>query len=306
MDLGKIESLLFLQSFAHSGFALSALTTARSDFSLFLPDSVAISSSILPRSIAHLGSAVPVLDFLRPGSLTLLQSLSYIASLLLVLSVARCDFSMSLLDSATLSFPVSAKSLGRFGSATLILDLANLEFSAPLRSHACAGSTLFVLDFFHSDLPSFARSYFRIAFFVSVCDFSHSDSQLLLRMFSKLDSAVLVFGLSRLGSISSMPVVDSVHLGLTTLLRSTTKIEFVLPVLRFTHFEPFLLLHSFGHLGSSLLMLKSLDIGSFVPLQGHARLNLVLSVAGASCCGLFLPVLDFTVVEPFTSLKSLC
>lgn len=88
-----------------------------------------------------------------------------------------------------------------------------------------------------------------------VMDFVHCGFSLLMRSFVQVGFTASVTGLTCLGSIYFLPVIDNAHLGSLLLIRSPAQFELAVPVLDF--FRLGLSLPIRSYLGSDLALLVS-------------------------------------------------
>ena len=111
-----------------------------------------------------------------------------------------------------------------------------------------------------------------------------------------------VIGLQKMGSIFKLSVLDDVHLGLSFSLRSTGCLGLVMLVLDLLHLDFSLPLHSWVRIESTIFALQVarfglfsslLDrstLGSFLPMQSSAYLDLILLTLDFSHHDLSLPM----------------
>lgn len=159
----------------------------------------------------------------------------------------------------------------RCGSLTTLLGMA------------CSGSVflLLMIDFTHLGSPMIPRSPTCIELTLAAPDFLQPGSALPSQSVCCLDFVVFSLGMARLGSVSSLSVLDFAHLGL----------------LMFTQ--------SFVHLRSSLLVIDFLHPDLITLLKSSAQPSFVFLIFGVMRCGFGLSMLDFTTLESITSLQAM-
>ena len=223
-------------------------------------------------------------------------------------------FSLLVTDSTYLGFFLSPRSLGRSGFFLLTLEGAHLGLFLFVHSLACLELVMSVLDSLHLGLPLSPQSFGQLtsAFFtvglsrsgsvfvLSVIDTVHFGLSLLVRKFARLESAVLPLDLLHLAF--SMSVQGSAWQGFSVLIWGLSRVGLVssLPVLDDAHLDSMSLMRSLGQLNLALSVLDFLHLGLFLLVRGYTRLGSAVSVLGMSRVDLSLSLLDYT--EPGSSL----
>ena len=126
------------------------------------------------------------------------------------------------------------RSFARPGSPPLVCDFIHLEPPPSVRDSACLGLTLLtvgitcvgfvfsplIVDMANLGLAVLAKSFTHFDLPSSTPDFAHIDPTLFLRSFSQPEPIVPVFGVSCVGLVSSLPLMDRTTLELSLLLQS--------------------------------------------------------------------------------------
>ena len=175
------------------------------------------------------------------------------------------------------------RSLGKqmMDSSSLVLDLVSLGSFSFLRSFARTGLSPSVLDFFHLGLTLLLRQHGRfdssssawgIACFNSslfILDAVTLGSLPLLRAFGRSDFALLVLGSAKIGS--SMLLQTFAHLELLPSLAGISCTDSVssLPAVETTHMGFSSFIRSFTHIASLVLVFDFLHLGSVISMQSH-------------------------------------
>ena len=217
-------------------------------------------------------------------------------------------------DSTYFGFFLSPRSLGRSGLFLLTLEGAYLGLFLSVHSLACLELVLSVLDSLHLGLPfspqgfgQLASAFFTVGlsrpssvFVLSVIDTVHFGLSLLVRKFAQPESAVLPLDLLHLAF--SMSVQGSAWQGFSVLIWGLSRVGLVssLPLLDNTHLDSMSLMRSLGQLNLSLSALDFLRLGLFLLVRGYTRLGSAVSVLGMSRVDVSLSLLDHT--EPGSSL----
>lgn len=117
-------------------------------------------------------------------------------------------------------------------------------------------SALLVLDRAKSEPPLLSQGLSRLALVVSVIGAEHVEFSLLFRGFHHFDFGVLVCGMSCMGFVFFLPVVDCACFGLSLFLRSLAQVGLALLALGFASFNFSLLAQCFGCCGFVMLLIS--------------------------------------------------
>eukprot|EP00435_Cladocopium_sp_Y103_P024796 s154_g6.t1 len=251
-------------------------------------------------------------------------------------------FSPLVTDSTYLGFFLSPRSLARSGFFLLTLECAHLGLFLSAHSLACLELVMSVLDSLHLGLPFSPQSFCQItsAFFtvglsrsgsvfvLSVIDTVHFGFLLLVRKFARLESAVLpldllhlafsmsvqgsawqgfsvlIWGLSRVGLVSSLPMLDNTHLDSLSLMRSFAQLSLSLSVLDFLHLGPFLLVKGYTRLGSAVSVLGMSRVDVSLSLPDYTEPGSSLFLQASSHLALLVLVLDLLHLDLPFSMRS--
>ena len=229
-----------------------------------------LGAGLPPRSLGRLGPASPATNVLRPGSppsapdrtplgsLLSLRSPAYIGAFPLVPSFAHSELLMT------------PRSSTRVGSPTLALGLS------------CCGPvfSLFVIDASSLGSPAFLHSLAQTSPSLLALALQHAGSTLPVHGSARAGLATLAFGLSRVGFVSSLLVVD------------VAQPEFLVP------------LRSHGCPGSSCSALSLAIVGPSLLSRNAGRVELAAPAMGSSRFGLVMSALDLATIGLMLLLRS--
>ena len=285
-----------LQNVAQSELCSPAFGVCKFDYAQLMSvvNYVIMGSLVLLRSFAHIGSAASVLDLVKVGLALSLQGLGRAAPSMLTIGMARCDFSLSIFGAipveslpslrslACLESPVSAIFVGHPGSSMFLRSFSKADpmMLAPGIARLELVSLLPVMESTTLGSPSLVHGSTCCDSAVLVLDFLHLDFASSVRSMVCTGLAQLIFGLSRLGLLSSPSLISSSYLDFLVFLRSFAYLEFVLSAPRPTEMGLVLLLHNAARSGPAPL------------------------VSGRTWGGSPSPTLDFATPELFLSLQS--
>ena len=297
-------------------------STVKSDSVLLILLTASVGFSTSLQTFAWLDLVVPALDFLHPGSFTLLrcparvgfspscigQSKPFNAGLLSVTDFFPTGSATSVrsytclgsvilvLDLAQIDLMVSLQSLGYLDLLLFALDRVHIESSVLLQDSACCGSSLSILGLACIALPVFVfdhiafdfsvpvQSSVHLALALPVVDFAHVGFPSSLQSFSRIDLAVLVFDYLRLGF--SLPTQCSMCMGLLAPTASGPRIGLASLVLCNANLGSSLSLRNFAKLGSSIPLLSFSGIELSVFVRSSARSDSSTSVPEPAKMGL--------------------
>lgn len=100
---------------------------------------------------------------------------------------------------------------------------------------------------------------------------------------------VLTVGISRAGSVSSLPAIASCHLGSTSFARSLSQVGGHLLVLDFIRPGSSLLLRRFCHLDLTVFLIQTCDFGTSLLVLDFSRLESFVFSRSHACLDPFLP-----------------
>ena len=236
--------------------------------------------------------------------------------------------SLPIVDSLQMGSHMSLRSFAHIESALFILDYVVPDTSTSTRSLACPNLATSALDLGHFELFLSLQAFSRIGptaspfgkapldFMLLIIGLAKADPSMSSRSSAHLDSALLaldraavgpsapvrqpahfglsapLLGLSRLGSVSSLPVVSSVSLGSPMFVHSFACSGLPALVLDYAHVEPMPLLRAMTRPGSSastfgicsfqyaaaMPVLNALVLGSQTSVRSRARLDSAISV----------------------------
>eukprot|EP00435_Cladocopium_sp_Y103_P074697 s154_g50.t1 len=332
IDAATFEPSMFLRSMACLDF-----------FSL-VPDFGIVDLSLSTRSSSKLDSALSLVDFAMVGFMTLIRSSAqpdfmisaldfvHLEPLLLLRDSAHLDFLMSLpgssrsgsvfampvIDTTILGSSLSVHSSACFDFAMLALDLLHLEFSSLVQNSGrvdfafsvCgklqSDFLLFLLGFVHVGLPVFVRSFSCSGSLLFASDFAKPESSVFMHSFVRVGFAPLIFGLSRVGFVFFLPLIDTTILGFSALVRSFAYPESAMSVVDFVHMGFIPLIRGLAYLGPFLLVLDFLRLGFLASSKNYVHLESFLSPFGLARTDLvfFLSVIDSTLLGSFLSIRS--
>ena len=215
-----------------------------------------------------------------------------------------------------LGFPLSLRSFAHLGLVVFVLDFLHLGFSASARSTTCLAlsfflltrvamdSLLFVSDFLHLEPFILLQSHSQLGFPLSMLEWTRFGSLLSSRAMACLGSTLLASGLTRLGSVFFLPVIDVTTFGSLLPIRSLACSGPFTLALDLLHLDSSLLPRGCCHLELAFLMFGATRLGpTSLPLE-HASLGLFLPLRSMSCSGSAVLVLDHLRLDFILSLQS--
>ena len=308
LDLLHLDSVLFLRSLTqvdppHSmfgalrtGSALSLFGEAHLEsssflkslsciaFVLFILDSTNTDFSILSKACGRLDFALFVAGLSCTGSVFGLFVVDACLSdfLLLMRYLAHLDSPILVLKADHLDFPTSSHSSGCLDFMTFVLGLT------------CVGSVsfLFLIDVTTTESTLSTRGFSRLGLLLFISDMEKLGSILLLQSPACLDFGVSVCGLSCVGSVFALFLVDGICMGSATLARSFQRVSPASFALEFGHIGFFLFLREPSRLGFVFLPCGSGCLESTTSLFDAAFAGLTLFVKSSACSDLLLPAFD--------------
>ena len=320
IEKAQLGSSSPLRSTAYTAFFPLVMSSSILGLSLSIQNYMRIDFFVFTCGMSRTGSvsALPAVDCVHLGFFLLAQSLMHLAPGLLIVDFQTIGSSPSPQSLSWSASTVSILGIVR-ESVLLVLDLVQLELLLLPRSHSHAGFAIFACGLVHSNLPLFLRSfgYLELVVFVLglsclesifspfVIEKSHLDFSFLSRSLAKLGSVLLVFDLLHLGfvlfirsfaymgfpllfsgnvcagSLSSLPVVETMLLGLLVLLRNLAWCGFEISALDFSQSDLLPFAHTLSHLELPVFPICMATLGSL------------------------LFVFDFSNVELFVFLKSI-
>ena len=230
---------------------------------------------------------------------------------------------MSAPDFLQSEFAASLRSLSCPGLAMSVMDYLRLGPPASLRSSMRFGSIMPALGRLKPGLPmpvpdplqpgpsSPPRSFARMELPPLVSDFLHMESLLLLHPSGCPESSFSLFGLSCLGSLSSLPATEGIHPGFLLSLQTCARLGVLTPATDFSRLGSSPSMRSLSHLGSSFPILRQkslmesplppldfLQLEVFLPTRSFARLGFLLFVLDFLTSGLSLLARMPLCIEP--------
>eukprot|EP00435_Cladocopium_sp_Y103_P014145 s4706_g3.t1 len=295
-DSAKCGFSTSLQNVAQSELCSPTFSFCKFDYAQLMSvvNFVIMGSFVLTRSFAYIGSATSVLDPSQVGLALSLRGLGRVAPSTFAIGMAWLDFSLLPFGTIPVESLPSLRSLACSESPTSTIDVAHLGSSMFLRSFAkvdpmmsAPGIARLELVFFLPVMqsttlgsPSLVHCSTCCDSAVLVLDFLHLDFASFVRSMVCTGLAQLIFGLSRLGLLSSPSLISSSYLDFLVLLRSFAYLDFVLSAPNPAQMGLLLLLHN------------------------AARSGLVPLLCGRTCGGSPSPPSDFASPELFPSLQS--
>ena len=218
LDFLHPEFSMLVQTLCHIDLALSAFGKfSFGESSISVLGRVMFDPSLLVHSFVHLGSALPVFDFIRLGLCFSLKNSNRLASSVFA-SGSLCLGLISLaLDYAIVELFVSLQFMSRLSLALFVLDFLHLGFALLLRAFGKLGSSLLpcgcsclssspsVCDYTSTGLNPSLRSFLYLGFALSTSDSASFSSTLLLQQFGALESVLSVLAICRIGLLLLLP-----------------------------------------------------------------------------------------------------
>ena len=357
-DFAKLGLTLFLQTVARLEPCLLAFGVCKFDYaqSMSVVNYLVMGSPIPTRSLVCLGSSSFMSDYANPGPSSSLKSLGCIELSLFAIGVSWLGFFLLLFDTPTPEPSPSLRSFACSELPTSMLEISHCGSSTFLQSFARADSLALttgvarlelisspsVIESTALDSPSFVRSYVHLGSAVLVLDFLRLDFALSLRSVVRTGLSCFVWGLTRVGFLFSLPLVDYGCMDSPLLFRSSGRLAFLssalefvqmdflfllrdigrpgpvlpisrrpvevsLPLLDFVNSELFPSLQMFSHLGPVTSALKVATPDSSLFLKSFSYLASMVSMVGIACAGLcfLLSVMDDVVLGLFLLVRSL-
>lgn len=332
IDAATFEPSMFLHSMACPDFvslvpdfgivdlSLSTRSSSKLGSALSLVDFAMVGFMTLIRSFAHPDFMISAVDFVHLEPLPLLRDSAHLDSPMFLPGSSRSGsvFALPVIDSTLLGSSMSVHSSACFDFALLALDLLHLELSTLIQNSGRVDLTfpvcgkllsdflLFSLGFVHVGLPLFLRSFSCSGSLLLALDFAKAESLLFMRSIVQVGFAPLIFGLSRVGFLFFLPVIDTTILGFVVLLRSFAHPESALSVVDFVHMGFILLVRGLACLGPLLLVLDFLRLGFLTSMRSSVHLESFLFPFGLACTDLvfFLPMTDATWLGSLPSIRS--
>lgn len=249
---------------------------------------------MFPLSCSRLGPMLLALDHITMGSSFSLRGLSCAGLPLLISDSARADPFTSIRSLARSEFMLFVLGLTRAGSV----------------------SSLSVIDKTILDSPLLARSLVHMGFVSFVSDYARMGSCLFLQSLTRADPLASAAAIARLDSI--LFALDLTEVGFFSSARSLTCLDFALLVLDLTNLELFLLLRTmqrFGltvpmcglcRLGSTSFTSGDFNMGSFMSLRSHLRLEPLVSALNHARLGLLPLLRSILRLGPILSVIGMC
>eukprot|EP00913_Durusdinium_trenchii_P009304 g8743.t1 len=369
VDTANLGSAPLPRSFSHPGLAALILGFEHLESSVSLRCFACLEFSCSVLGLLRMGLPLLVLDSAPPGFSSSVQSSTCSESLPFILGFGQVEPLMPLRSHACLDLPVFLLGLSRIGlvfmlpvfekvsfgsnlplrsfawsgSATLVVGFSHSNSSSSLRGFACAGpaisvlgssclsSSPFVLDFVTVGFLTPTRSVSRMDLAMFALQVAHVGLPLFLRGYVWLGSQLLVMGMSRVGSIFVLPVMEGTKLGFATFLHSFARLSHVGLVILVldgctlglalslhsffrsgsaafvvdcAHLDSSLFLRSLAQIGSALLALKLASAGFPPLLRNLARVAFMLLACGLARMGFVLLALDHILSGSVLPVKS--
>ena len=299
-----------LQSLQRYGLIPSISDGSRPGFCLSALDHSQASSPLLLQSSSQLGSATLVLDSSSVGSFSLPRSLSKLGLTASISGLTRLGFVSSPpatdhVHPESCSLP---KSLAHVDFVVLTSDPLRLEPPIPVRSFACFGLAPFALDFLRLELVPLLHGFTRMGLLVSMVGISRCGSVSSLPAIDVAtpgfpllahSSGCLGPSLSALDLLHPGPFVpphSSAQLGLTVFIWGLSCLGSAssLSAMEINTLGPALSLRSFVRLGLAASASDLLRLGLVLSPQSSGCADFTLFVMGLARSALMLSVLDST------------
>ena len=279
------------------------------------------------QSLSRLDSSPSIFSYAASDLMTSPRGFTWIGSVILI-SGLSCSGSVSFLlavDTTSFGFLIPLRSFAHAGPASLLSgyvtmepllfmrSLAQLDLSTFPLGMGRLGPAPFVLDSNTSDLFFSIRSLAHADFSLLMSDVSGMGLFLFIRSFSHLSSSVPPIGLARIGSVFMLLVIDSIHMGLLSLVKSFLYAGSALLALDFLHLDLLLSPRDFTHPGStfscfglgrvglvfSLLVTSTASVELTMFTRSLAQMDLLVSSLGFSDLGLFTFLKSLAQPDPF-------
>lgn len=313
-----LELSTFLRGFSHPGFSLFLVDLANPDSLTSLRSSTWLEPALSPTQLVRFESLLSVLDFLHLELFIFLQGLVRSGFACFVFGVSRSDSSISVLDAVQLDFPPPLQSFVCLGSILFALEVVRSGLPISLRQYVCSDLTAFVLGTqrFEPSLPVLdhvrpgpalsVRSFFHVDLFLlvldvsdlasvlpsqsvvcsesptSVLDLLRLDLLLLTKTFIRYASTLPVLGLTCLGSVFLLPVIDAVKLDFAMLVQSHSRFGSLTFAPDLLHTDLVTSPRAFACSGPPVLVLDFLKPGFLLLLQHSTCVGLASFVLGMS------------------------
>lgn len=257
-------------------------------YSLPVIDKAMLGPPLSLHSPACSESASLVLDFLRPGPslsvrgsvrlglLAPMAGLSRAGSVfpLLISDCREVEPSLLLRSPAWLDLSLSTSYAAHLEPLLLLRSSSRLDSQVLLSGVMCVGLALLVFNICTLGSLMSLRSFACLGPTISALDLAHMGSSLSTHSYGRLDSTAFTTGMSRLGLISSLLVLDDSMMGLFPLIRSTTCLgppTFALDLLHPSSLSP---LRFSARSGSSASPSGTARVGSISSLSATSLVNL--------------------------------
>lgn len=304
LDPTHLDSLMLMRSRAQSNAPLFVIDLLHSRALLAARLFACLNVAIPAFSISQIGPLLSLLDLLHLDLSTASQLLARSGSAILLSGLAwiRSVSSPPVPDTASSDIALLSHSTGRLDLSSAALDLLHLDSTSAARSSARSRPAMFLpglsrLGFVFS-LPVPDSTYLRMllspksstrAEAVAVAlDLAHSNVSLVLRSSSKFDSTVLLFGLSCLGSVFSLLVLDRVHFGFPSILQSLSCSNSSMFLPGYQQMEFPLLIQSLSRMESVTTMPDYAHVDTILPSRGFGQLGSALAMLDVVCMDLTL------------------
>ena len=322
LDSLRLEPASLLQSFARTGLPVSMVGISRCGSLSSLPAIDVTTPGFPPstHSSTCLSPSLLALDLLHPGLLVPPRSPACLGFMVFVtgLSCLGSASSLSAMETSTLGPALSLRSFARMDSAALASDLLRLGLALSPRSPGRSdlslllmgltrlAFTLSVLDSTHPGSCLFIRSFARLTSALSALDLLRIELPTSLRSFARSGPTVSTYGLGRVGSVSSPPVMTATHLELSSFLHSPGHSESSSSVMDLQQLDPPLSCQAFAQLGP-IVLLSGLSCAGLIfspSIIDATNLGLALPARSFSHLDLAPLVPDLTHIDPSFPLRS--